>query len=87
MLALMVMAFLAGSQAWAQPSQTPSGWSKGNKTGWNGSDTPPGLVKKSGGTFSPYGQTKKSGTVQGAGSSKGSGGKGQGKAKGKGTGQ
>jgi hypothetical protein len=81
LLALVVTAFLAGSPAWAQPSETPKGWSKGNKTGWQGADSPPGQVKKSGGDFTPYGQAKKSG------SSKGSQAKGQGKAKGPGKGK
>jgi hypothetical protein len=28
------------------PNNTPPGWDKGNKTGWQGEEVPPGLARK-----------------------------------------
>ncbi len=48
LLALFVLSLSSGSLAIAEhgDGDKPAGWSKGKKTGWHGSDVPPGQSKK-----------------------------------------
>lgn len=43
---IVISLFLASSVADAKPSFNPKGWFKGEKKGWDGGSTPPGLSKK-----------------------------------------
>ncbi len=43
---MIVSLFLVSSVANAKPSFNPKGWFKGEKKGWDGESTPPGLSKK-----------------------------------------
>lgn len=46
MVFLIALSFVVASPAFAKKDGGPAGWAKGEKKGWSGENTPPGLDKK-----------------------------------------
>lgn len=59
---LAVLLILGGPHALAKKGGgSPKGWTKGEKTGWDGNQKPPGLARKEGGAPPGWTQGEKTG--------------------------
>ncbi|MDD5216658.1 MAG: hypothetical protein PHN49_04840 [Candidatus Omnitrophica bacterium] len=72
---LVGLSLVFGSQlAFAkQGGNIPSGWGKGEKKGWGGKSTPPGMAKKEGATAKKNMKMKMQGMKKGGVAGKGTG--------------